>query len=63
MKLYALTEAGKVAAKREGDDEEMKVLHFIKEHRTATAEELEVVAGSYVGKRLVRSGLVKELTN
>lgn len=68
MKLYALTEAGKVAAKRDGDDDEMRVLHFIRDHKTATDSELEVIADSYIVRRLVRGGsrggggLVKELT-
>ena len=64
MKIYALTELGrKVARDKQGDDDEMRVLHFIRDHKTATDSELSVVADSYVVKHLARNGLVKELTS
>ena len=65
MRLFALTEAGKIAAKRDsGDDEESRVLSFLRQEQTATDDELEVVGGeSYVMRQLKERGLVKELTS
>ena len=64
MKIYALTELGKKVAKtKDGSDEEMRVIHFIRDHKSATDSELEVVADSYVVKHLIRDHIVKELTS
>jgi len=63
VEVYALTELGrKVARDKQGDGDEMRVLHFIRDHKTATNEELGIVADSYVVKHLVREGLAKKLT-
>lgn len=46
-----------------GDPDEVKVLNYLRENRTATDSELEVVGGeSWMMKRLKKQGLVTELT-
>ena len=64
MKVFALTDLGKkiVKNRESSSDGEMKVLQFIRENRTATDSELEVVGGNYLVRGLKRKGLVKELT-
>lgn len=64
MRVYALTELGKrIASTKDGSDESLRVLQFIKENRTVTDSELEVVGGeSYIVRHLKERGLVKELT-
>ena len=63
MKVYSLTKLGrKVASTKVGQDEEFKVLNYIQQNRTATEDELDVVGGRYLVKKLVGEGLVKELT-
>jgi hypothetical protein len=63
MHVYALTDLGKkVVSRCEGGGTEMKVLSYIRENRTVTSDELEVVGGSDVIYGLKRRGLVKELT-
>lgn len=64
MKVYALTSIGKEVTKnRTGNDDEMKVLQYLRENRTATEDELSVVGGErYVLRRLKGEGLIKELT-
>ena len=64
MKVFSLTKLGKrVARDKIGTDEEFKCLQYLKENRTATSDELDLVAGGYVVNRLIRQGLVKELTS
>ena len=65
MRVYTLTELGrKVAATKNGASEEMRVLHFLYNNRTATDSELEVVGGEkWLLRRLIQRGLVRELTS
>ena len=64
MRVYGLTSLGKkIASTKEGGDEEMRVLQFLRENRTGTDGELEVVGGEgYVLRRLKDRGLIQELT-
>ncbi len=63
MRLFALTEAGKTASTRDGSDEESRVLRYLRENKTGTDDELEVVGGErYIMRSLKEHGLVKELT-
>jgi hypothetical protein len=65
MRVYALTKLGKkmVDTKSEQTDE-FRVLSHIRNNRTATDTELEVIGGErFVMRKLVERGLVKELTD
>ena len=64
MRVFSLTELGKrIASTRDGDDEELRVLQFLKSNKTATDSELEVAGGErYTIRQLVSRGLIKELT-
>ena len=64
MRVYGLTDVGKrIASSKEGANDELKVLQFLKENRTGMEDELEVVGGDrYIMKKLVRENLVRELT-
>lgn len=64
MRIFGLTSLGKkIASTKEGGDEEMRVLQFLRENRTGTEDELGIVGGeSYVLRRLRSQGLIQELT-
>ena len=65
MRVYALTKLGKkMAATKDEDTEEMKVIRFIRENKTATSDELEGLVDSprVVCRRLKERSLVQELT-
>jgi len=64
MRIFGLTSLGKkVASTKEGSNEEMRILQFLRESRTGTEDELEVVGGeSYILRRLKSQGLIQELT-
>ena len=63
MRVYALTEIGRKISSKDGDEAEMRVIRFLKENKSSTDTELEVVgAEGYILKRMVKSGLIKELT-
>ncbi|KKL03930.1 hypothetical protein LCGC14_2621240, partial [marine sediment metagenome] len=53
MRIFGLTDLGKkVASTKEGDDEEMRTLQYLRENKTGTDSELEVVGGEgYVLRR------------
>ena len=65
IRVYALTELGKkIALTKNGDDEEIRVLQFLKENRTGTDDELSVAGGErYTIRQLKERGLIKELTS
>ena len=52
----------KVTASRSDNSDEMKVLQFLRENKTATDDELSVIGEGWVVRRLRDRGLVKELT-
>lgn len=64
MRIFSLTKLGvKAALRGEGPIDEVKVLQYIRENRTATEDELSVIAGDgYLTRKLKREGLVEELT-
>ncbi len=63
MRIYCLTEVGRIAAKKAIDEsEESKVLRFIRENKTATDAELEVIGGRHAVRKLQERSLIKELT-
>jgi len=64
MRVFGLTELGKrIVSTRDGSDEEMRVLQFLRENRTGTDDELEVAGGEmYILRQLKDRGLVRELT-
>jgi len=64
MRVYSLTKLGeRVISTRDGSsDDEMKILQYIWENKTATDTELDVVGERWMIRRLKERGLVKELT-
>ena len=63
MKVYSLTKLGKrVASTKIDSSEEGKVLGFLSNNKTGTEDELDVIGGRYIVRKLVKEGLVKELT-
>lgn len=60
-----MTKLGKdVTRNYSGDsDEELRILQYIRDNKTATDAELSVVGDSWVVRRLKSQGLVKELTS
>lgn len=65
MRVYASTMLGKrLTSQRDDDSEEMHVLHYIRQNRTATDDELETLGASRsMLDRMKRSGLIQELTH
>lgn len=66
MKIYALTRLGKQVAKS-GEDgknpEEMAILKYLRSHKTADDDEIEVNCGNrWLLRGLKRRGLIQELT-
>jgi len=63
MRVYALTKLGKqVTASRDGAGDEMRILQYLRENKTATSDELDTVGERWIVRRLKNRGLVKELT-
>ena len=63
-RVYALTELGKkVTRNMDGGTDEMRVLNYLRDNKTATDDQLDVVGERWVVKRLKKRGLIKELTN
>jgi len=65
MKVYGITKLGRRVASdsTSSGGEEMRTLDYLRNNRTATEDELEVVGGErWLMNRLVRQGLAKELT-
>lgn len=62
-RVYGLTDIGKKVTKTmEGDSDEMRVLNYLRDNKTATDDQLSVVADRWVVRSLKRRGLLKELT-
>lgn len=65
IRVFALTKLGKkVTSSRANGSDEISVLQFIRENKTATEDELDAVGGErFVLRKLKSEGLVKELTD
>ncbi len=65
MRVYALTLLGKrLTSQRDDDSDEMHVLHYIRQNKTATDDELEILGASRTMlERLKKRGLLQELTH
>lgn len=62
--IYCLTEVGKRASRLGlGDSDELKILDYLKNYKTATGDQLDSVGERWMVKKLKDDGLVKELTN
>jgi len=65
MKVYSLTGLGKKLCRTHGDDgtDEMRILHYVHDNKTATDDEIEIrCGGRWALRGLVKRGLIKELT-
>lgn len=65
MKVFSLTKLGRKVTSSDtpGDPDEVRVLDYLRQNKTASDGELEVVGGEgWLMKRLKRQGLVTELT-
>jgi hypothetical protein len=63
VRIYSLTKLGKRAtSNRTGDEEELKVLDYLRNNVDATDNQLDTVGERYLVRRLKERGLVKELT-
>lgn len=64
MRVYALTKLGRdVTRDPRGGDDETRVLQYLRNNKTGTEDQLEVVGGErWILRRLKGQGLVKELT-
>jgi hypothetical protein len=64
MRVYALTGLGKKVTRDANgtNSEEMRVLNYLRDNKTATDDQLDVVGGRWIVRRLVGNKLIKELT-
>lgn len=63
MRVYALTKLGKkVTSTRDSSDGELKILQYIRENKTATDSELDIIGDRWQIRSLKEHGLIKELT-
>ena len=63
MRVYGLTKLGRKMADTHTDDsDEMRVLQYLRDNRTATDDELDTVGERYIVRKLKHRGLIKELT-
>lgn len=64
MRVYGLTKLGrKVVSTKDGGDDDLRAMQYIRENKTATSGELDVIVDRYVIRRLKNQGLVQELTS
>ena len=63
-KVYALTKLGKRVYRDSSlDGNEMRIINFLIENKSASSEQLEVVGGEgWLLRSMKRRGLIKELT-
>ena len=64
MKLYCRTVLGKRATSdRSGESDELRILDYLADNRTATDDQMEVAGGDrFIIKDMIDKGLLKELT-
>lgn len=64
MRVYALTELGrKVTRNMDGSGDEMRILNYLRDNKTATDDQLDIVGERWMVRNLKGRGLIKELTN
>jgi len=67
MKIYGLTKLGKRVAKSDSEEanpEEMGVLKYLRSHKQASDDEIEInCGGKWTLRTLKKRGLIKELTS
>ena len=65
MRVYSLTKLGrKVSSSHEGNTDELRVIHYLKDNKTATDDEVEInCGGKWALRKLKERGLVTELTS
>ena len=62
-KVYVTTKAGRrVLRDGSASDEELKVLQYIKDNRSASESQIEVVGSRWLVRHLQKRKLVRELT-
>ena len=63
-RVYALTKLGKRVYRDSSlDGDEMRIINFLMENKSASSEQLEVVGGEgWLLRSMKRRGLIKELT-
>ena len=63
MRVFALTQLGKkMASSRWENTDEFRVLSYLKDNKTGTDSELDVIGGRHILRKLRDRGLIKELT-
>ena len=63
-KIYALTKAGrKVCRDQSLDGDEMKIIEYLKDNKSASDDQLEIIGGSrWLLRSMEGNHLIKELT-
>jgi len=64
VRIYALTDLGKKVTRNfdGANSDEMRILNYLRDYKTATDDELDKVGERWVVRRLKSRGLIKELT-
>lgn len=64
IQIFSLTKLGRDATRNSSNgSDELRVLNFLRDNKTATDSELEVAGGErWLLRRLKSQGLIKELT-
>ena len=63
MRVYALTELGKkVTRNMDGGSDEMRILNYLRDNKTATDDQLDTVGERWLVRGLKKRVLIKELT-
>lgn len=65
VRVYTLTDTGRKVVTRDAgstSSDEMRVLNYLRDNKSATDDQLDVVAERWVVRSLKEHGLVKELT-
>lgn len=63
MRVYGLTELGKKVIRNKWEDtEDFRILDYVRNNRSATESELDVIGSRYAIRNLKERGLIRELT-
>ena len=64
MRVYGLTKVGRrITRDLNGSSDEIRILNYLRDNKTATDDQLDVVGERWVVNSLKGRGLIKELTN